>query len=132
MNSLTRRGAIGFGVLSGLPLFPSFGGADDKKIIFADDKAVLFKFRGVTIERVDRDRRSITASFGEGDKSLRMANLPLPENFLIRVSYIEPGTVNNVPLDWNRLEGLVNQRISMMLLAASDSLIVDSIAMAND
>jgi hypothetical protein len=104
----------------------------DREVIFAVERAVLCKIRDVTIERVDRERRTIAASFGAGDKSLRMTNLPLAESISIRVPYVFPGSVNHVPFSWDRLERLVHKRVSMMLGAEAGGRSVDSIAVAND
>src|SRR3954452_20373280 len=124
MDRLTRRGAIGMGVVSGAALFAVSGraAADDKAVIVAGEKAVLFKVRGVAIDRVDRRGRTIDASLGEEDRPTRLANLPLGDGIRIRVSFVLPGSVNNVPFDWDRLEGLVGKRVSMMLRAESGRL----------
>ena len=134
MKSLTRRAAIGFGVLCGPALSASFARADDAEVFPADGRAVLFKIRDATIERADRDARTVAVVFGEGDRPLRMTNLPLAEGFKIRASYVLPGSVNNVPFDrdrdWYRMEGLVGKRVSMLLRAESGGLSVDSVAVA--
>jgi hypothetical protein len=133
METVTRRGAIGLGILSGSSLFTQPAqAADEKTAIFADEKAVLFKVRNVTLDGVDQDQRTIAASFGKPDRPIKLANLSLEESVSIRVSFIFPGSVNNVPFDWDSSKGLVGKRISMMLRAESSTLSVDSIAVAND
>jgi hypothetical protein len=133
MDSVTRRGAIGLGILSGSTLFAKPAqAADDKTVIFANEKAVLFKVKNVTLDGVDQDHRTIAASFGKPDRPIKLANLPLSESVRIRVSFILPGSVNHLPFHWDRLKGLVGKRVSMMLRAESSTLSVDSIAVAND
>src|SRR3954470_5946642 len=134
MDRLTRRGAIGMGVVSGAALFeaPGRAAADDKAVIVAGEKAVLFKVKGVAIERVDRGGRAIAGSLADAARPVSLATLPLEDGIRIRVSFIFPGGANNVPFDWDRLEGLVGKRVSMMLRAESGRLTVDSIATAND
>ena len=63
---------------------------------------------------------------------MKVIALPLDETIGIRVSHIFPGSVNNVPFDWDRLKGLVGERISMMIVAEDNGLSVDTIATAND
>jgi hypothetical protein len=106
--------------------------AHDDNVIVADEKAALFKIRDVTLNRVDQKARTIGASFGNSDRPISLANLPLGEDVTIRVSFIEPGVVNNVPFSWERLKGLVGKRLSMMLRVESSRLTVDSFAVAND
>jgi hypothetical protein len=135
MASLTRREAIGFGVLSSSAVWAALGranAAEEKDVIFADGKDVLFKIKDVLIERVDRASRTMAATFGKRDKALRMTNLPLHEDIRIHLSYIEPGSANNLPFTWERLEELVGERVSMMLRAGSNSLSVESVATQND
>jgi hypothetical protein len=135
MSSLTRRAAIGFGVLSGSALLSRLGraeAADEERVIFAGEKAVLFKLKDVTIERVDRAGRTIDVSSGKKDKPLKMADLPLGEDIRIRVSYVRPGVANNLPFEWDRLEELVGKQVSMMLRAESSRLSIESIATEND
>ncbi len=135
MDNLTRRGAIGFGILSGSALSATLGQAgagEEKGVIFADSKDVLFKIKDVLLDRIDRDGRTIAATFGDRDRPLKMTNLPLGKDIRIRVSYVFPGVVNNVPFDWDRLEKLAGKRVSMMLRAGSNGLSVDSVATAND
>jgi hypothetical protein len=130
---MTRREAIGLGMMSGsLLLTEPAQAADENAVIFADEKAVLFKVKNVTLVGVDQDHRTIAASFGKPDEPIRLANLPLGEDVRIRVSFIFPGSVNNVPFHWDRLKGLVGKTVSMMLRAESSMLSVDSIAAAND
>jgi hypothetical protein len=83
----------------------------DREVIFASERADLFKIRDVTIERVDQERRTIAESFGAGDKSLRMTNPPLAEGISTRVSYVFPGSVNHVPFSWDRLEVRAQARL---------------------
>ncbi len=133
MESLTRRGAIGLGIFSGSSLFTTPAqAADEKSVIFANEKAVLFKVKNVTLEEVDQDRRTIAVRFGKPDRNIKVANLPLGESVRIRVSFVFPGSVNHLPFHWDRLKGLVGKTVSMMLCAESSGLSVDSIAVAND
>lgn len=135
MNDLTRRGAIGLGVMSGSSILAALArteAAEEKAVIFADENAVRFKIKDVTLERVDEAERTVAARFGGQDKPLTMTNLSLAKNITIRVSYVEPGSVNYAPFDWERLKGLVGKRVSMMLRAESGGLSVDSFATAND
>jgi hypothetical protein len=134
MVSLSRRRAIGVGVMSGSALLATLTRAEeaDEDVIAAGEKAVLFKIKGVMLERVDQDRRTIDASLGKHDRPIKLEGLPLGENIRIRVSYVKPGVANNLPFDWDRLKGLVGRRVSVMLRAASGGLSVDSIATNND
>ena len=130
MNSLTRRGALGLGVMSASAFLPTMvQGAGEE----ADDKEpVRFKIKDVTLEKVDQDHRTINVRFGKPARPMKVIALPLGENIGIRVSHVFPGSVNNVPFDWDRLKGLVGERISMMIVAEDNGLSVDTIATAND
>lgn len=108
-------------------------GADDGKgVLVADEKAVLFKVRDVTLDGVDETTRTVSASFGRGSALIKVTGLPLAEDIGIRVSMVYPGSVNNVPFDWTRLKGLVGKRVSLLLQAEESGLAVQSIAVAND
>jgi hypothetical protein len=135
MNGLTRRWMLGLGIMSGSPPFAQLAAdavAEDKPVIVADEKAVLFKIKDVTLERVNHKARTIDVRSGRKDSSLIVRNLPLSDAISIRVSFVFPGAANNLPFDWHRLIGLVGSRVSMMLRAESGALSVDSIATAND
>ena len=134
MVGLTRRGAIGLGVVAGSVLVARHGvaAAADDDVIAVGEKAVLFKVKDATIERVDQDARTIGASLGTSEKPTKLADLPLEKDIRVRVSYVFPGVANNLPFTWERLEALVGKRVSMMLRAESGRLSVDSVATNND
>lgn len=135
MGSISRRQAVSLGAAGGAAALAAFGRAEaagGKDVIFADEKAVLFKIRDVTIDAVDQARRMIGVSFGKADAPVTVTGLPLADNITIRVSFIYPGSVNNVPFDWDRLKGLVGKNVSMHLRAEASGLAVASIAVAND
>ena len=116
MESLTRRGAIGLGILSGSSLFTTPAqAADEKSVIFVDEKAVLFKVKNVSLEEVDQDHRTIAVRFGKPDQTIKVANLPLGESVRIRASFVFPSSANQLPFHWDRLKGLVGKTVSMML-----------------
>ena len=129
---LTRRDAIRLGAASGAALLATGAAADEKAVIFADEKRVMFKIRDVTLNEVDQPGRTVSLSVGNKDKPVKVTNLPLAENVTIRVSFVFPGSVNNVPFDWDRLKGLTGKVVSIMLVAESSKLVVDSFATAND
>jgi hypothetical protein len=135
MSGLTRRGAIGLGVLAGSALWPGrgwAGAAGDEKVIAAGEKAVLFKVKDVTVERVDRDGRTISASLGNRDRPTKLTDLPLGKDVRVRASNVFPGGANNLPFSWERLEELVGKRVSLTLRAEAGGLSVDSVATNND
>ena len=61
-----------------------------------------------------------------------MTGLPLSQTIGIRVSHVFPGSVNNLPFQWDRLKGLVGKTVSMTIVAEDDALAVVTIATAND
>jgi hypothetical protein len=129
MNSLTRRGALGLGAASASAfLSASARGAGEA----GDEGPVRFKIKDVILEKVDQDHRTINVRFGKPGRPVKMIALPLDETIGIRVSHIFPGSVNNVPFDWDRLKGLVGERVSMVIVAEDDGLSVHTIATAND
>jgi hypothetical protein len=135
MDSLTRRRAIGLGVLTGSALVAEPGQAEaagEKDVIFADEKAVVFNIRNVTIERVDQAARTITASFGKQDNPIKMTDLPLGKDIRIVLTNRCPSFRNHEPFEWRDLEELVGRRVSMRLRAESSGLSVHSFATAND
>lgn len=136
MESISRRQAVALGAAGGVALLADLGraeAADAKKdVIFADEKAVLFKLKDVTIDAVDEAKRTVAASFGKADAPVKLTGLPLADNVSIRVSFVYPGLVNNVPFNWDRLKGLVGKKVSMHIRAEASGLTVDSIAVAND
>jgi hypothetical protein len=131
---ITRRDALTLGAISGsalLTMLPETQAAD-KPLIFADEKAVLFKIKNVTLDKVDQPGRTISITFGNKDRPVKLTNLPLSDDVKIRVSFVEPGVVNNVPFDWDQLKGLAGKVVSIMLIAESSGLAVNSLATAND
>jgi hypothetical protein len=132
---ITRRDAIRMGAISGAALLMTDNAApaaEARALIFADEKAVLFKIRNVTLNKVNEPSRTVTMSFGKKDRPTKLESVPLAEDVTIRVSFIEPGSVNNVPFDWDRLKGLAGKVVSVMLIAESSGLAVHSFATAND
>jgi hypothetical protein len=76
MDSLTRRGAIGFGAVSCPALVAKLGqaeAADESEAIFAGEEAVLLKVKDVIIEQVDRAGSLITARIGRQERLVRMS-----------------------------------------------------------
>ncbi len=135
MRSLTRRGAMRSGLIAGPILFSAHERAqpaEAEEVIAAGEKNVLFKVKDVTIKTIDQAARLIAVSVGTRPGAIAIENLPLDENIKIRVSFVFPGVVNNLPFSWGRLEELVGKRVSMMLRAEAGKLSVRSIATAND
>jgi hypothetical protein len=130
MKSMTRRGVVGMGVMSMSAFLGAGAPAGDEKA--ADEKPVRFKIKDVTIEKVNQAARTVNVHFGKPGKPVKMIALPLAEEIHIRVSFIFPGVVNNVPFHWDRLKQLVGRRVSMQLIAHDNGLAVDAIATAND
>lgn len=126
MNRLTRRGALGLGAMSASAFLSATArGA-------GDEGPVRFKIKDVTLEKVDQDHRTINVRFGKPARPMKVIALPLDETIGIRVSHVFPGSVNNVPFDWDRLKGLVGERVSMVIASEDDGLSVLTIATAND
>ncbi len=135
MESISRRKAVSFGAVNGVALLAALGRAeavDNKGVIVADEKAVLFKLKDVTVDAVDQAGRAVAVSFGKAESQVKLTGLPLADGVGIRVSLVEPGSVNNVPFDWARLKGLAGKKVSMLLRVEASELTVDSIAVAND
>lgn len=130
MDNLTRRSAFGLGAVSAAT-WPGGAsrGADDR---LDDEASARIKIKDVTITSVDQERRTVDVHFGKPDRPVTVTRLPLTEEIRIRVSHIFPGSVNNVPFDWDRLKKLVGERVSMVVVADHDGIAVDTIATAND
>lgn len=136
MDGGSRRQLVALGATGGAAFLATLGGAeagDEKeRVIVAGEKAVLFKVKDVTLDAVDEAKRTIAASCGRADAPVKLTGLPLAKDIGIRVSLVEPGSVNNVPFDMARLKGLVGKQVSVLLRAEASGLAVASIAVAND
>lgn len=136
MDGISRRQLVALGATGGVAFLATLGGAeaaDEKeRVIVADEKAVLFKVKNVTLDAVDETKRTMAASFGWVDAPVRVTGLPLAKDVSIRVTMVLPGSANNVPFDMARLKGLVGKQVSVLLRAEASGLTVDSIAVAND
>jgi hypothetical protein len=130
MNSLTRRGALGLGAVSASAFLSATARGAGKAA--GDEGPVQFKIKDVTLEKVEQDHRTINVHFGKPSRPTKVVALPLGENIGILVSHVFPGSVNNIPFDWDRLKGLVGERVSMVIVAEDDGLSVHTIATAND
>ncbi len=86
----------------------------------------------LTLNKVDEPSRSVTMSFGKKDRPAKFESVPLAVDVAIRTSFVEPGSVNNVPFDWDRLKGLAGKVVSVMLFMESSGLAVHFFATAND
>src|SRR5262245_18436009 len=114
MDTLTRRLAIGIGVLGGAVRAAGHAGAntdeepngasavltDEPEVVFVGEKAVLFKIKDLTLDAVDEPARTIDATVGQSDRPLKLANVPLEDDVRIRVSFVFPGVANNLPFNW--------------------------------
>jgi hypothetical protein len=112
MDRMTRRRAIELGVLSGSALVAKQGqaeAADEKDVILADEKAVVFNIRNVTIERVDQAARTITASFGKQDNPIKVTDLPLGKDIRIVLTNRYPSSRNHERFEIARLGGTGGQ-----------------------
>ncbi len=136
MDGVSRREVVALGAAGGAAFLASLGrteAADEKeRVIVADEKAVLFKVKDLTLDGVDEAKRTVAASFGNADAPVKLTGLPLADGVSILMSLVLPGSLNNVPFDMARLKGLVGMRVSVLLRAEASGLAVDSIAVAND
>jgi hypothetical protein len=136
MDNVSRRQLVALGAAGGAAFLAALGRTEAEeakdRVIVADERAVLFKVKDVTLDGVDEAKRTVAVSFGRTDTPVKLTDLPLAKDVSIRVSLVFPGSVNNVPFDMARLQGLVGKRVSMLLRAEASGLAVNSIAVAND
>jgi hypothetical protein len=136
MSKVSRRQLVALGAAGGAAFLAAIdraeAGEEKDRVIVADEKAVLFKLKDVTLDAVDDPKRTVAVSFGQADVPIKVTGLPLSKDIGIRVSLVRPGSVNNVPFDMARLKALVGKQVSVLLRAEASGITVASIAVAND
>ncbi len=130
MQNLTRRGALGLGAMTASAVLAA--SAQAMREDTSDEEPVRFKIKDVTIDKVRQEQRTIDIRCGKAARPIKVFGLPLAETIGIRVSHVFPGSVNNLPFDWDRLKELMGKTVSMVIVAELDALSVDTIATAND
>lgn len=125
MQSVTRRRALGLGGMSAGVFLAAAAQA-------AADEPARFKIKDVTIDKVRQEPRTIDVRFGKAARPIKVFGLPLAETIGIRVSHVFPGSANNLPFQWERLNDLVGKTVSMRIVAEDDVLAVETIATEND
>lgn len=127
MNDLTRRRAIGLGVVTA-----ALTGTGASAATLANDGAVRFRLKDVLLVALDEKAKTLDLAWGSNDHPVQIKGVPVAGDVQMRVSHVLPGVVNNLPFAWERVKPWVNKRISVMFLVTEDRLEVSSLASAND
>ena len=129
MNRRQALAAIGVG---GVVASTAVAADDKSKVLFAGEKAVLFKIKNVTLDAVDGDKRTVTLSFGPADARVKLTGLPLAKDIGILRWFEAPSIANNLPFTMDRLKESVGKVVSVHLRAEASGLVLATIATAND
>jgi hypothetical protein len=133
-GTLTRRAAIGIAAMStpvGLAAVasPCIGAEDGDK---PRDSPTVFKIKDVSLDGFNAEEGTLTLSFRRKGNVCTLVNVPVADDMQVRVSHVEPGSVNNLPFGWERVKELAGKRVSVLFRGTADGLFVGSIASAND
>ena len=124
---------------AGDPVSPNAKNPPKKAAPEAGDKpgkapadAATFTIKDVTIDQVDEAGGTISVSFGKKEKPTKLVNLALGKKVRVVASHVLPGSVNNLPFEWEYVKRLQGKVVSLRLDATTAGLLVVSIASGND
>lgn len=135
MEHFSRCAAVGLViafaavVLTGFALAGAEAGDKPGK---APADAATFAIKDVTIDQVDEAGGTISVSFGRKEKPTKLVNVPLGKEVRVVASHVLPGSVNNLPFEWEYVNRLRGKVVSVRLDATTAGLSVVSIASGND
>lgn len=133
MNRRQAIAAVGVGGMMACTAATAAGAADEKaKVLFAGEKAVLFKLKNVTLDALDEEKRTVALSFGPADARVTLTGLPLAKEISIRRWFETISFANNFPFEMGRLKESVGKVVSVHLWAEASGMALTTIATAND